>query len=63
MATLPELKMVIRPKWWLRFYICGVAITSVIFDCEINEARFLYWVMRGSKAYLVLPGGKLRRVF
>lgn len=50
-AELPVIPIEIqfKPRWWLRHYVFAVFLFAEVFDCEVNEERFIYWFKRGYK--------------
>ncbi|ANO57366.1 hypothetical protein KCMEEFEO_00064 [Pseudomonas phage MD8] len=48
-------RIVARQRWWLKLYLAGVSITSVITGLEPDPMRVSYWIRRGIKINVV-PG-------
>lgn len=49
-------RVVVRHRWWLKWYLAGVSITSTLTGLETDPARVRYWVGRGSKINIeVIP--------
>jgi len=46
----------VRPRWWLKHYLCAVVLVSVITGLEPDWRKTEYWIRRG----LVLKEGRLR---
>lgn len=49
-------RVVVRHRWWLKWYLTGVSITSTLTGLEADPARVRYWVGRGTKINIeVIP--------
>ncbi|MDU5684991.1 MAG: hypothetical protein E6017_05240 [Kluyvera cryocrescens] len=46
-------RVVVHNRWWLKWYLTGLLITSTLTGLEPDPARVRYWVDRGTKIEVI----------
>ena len=52
-------RLEVRPRWWLRHYLAGVALVSRLTGMEPDHEKMGHWIRRGLKVVAVRVRGEL----
>jgi len=52
-------RLQVRPRWWLRHYLAGVALVSHLTGMEPDPEKMERWIRRGLKVVAVRVRGEL----